>query len=570
MVFQVIKRVLLIMLPLAAFTMYSLDLLSSQEEEAYQKTLLVESKHHIHSQAKNIRAEILRSSNHLLLLSKQNEIADVLIHHQDAKDDLISELIDFAMEMKIYDQIRLLNKTGKETIRINYHDRITDIVETSKLQNKLKYPYFSKAIGLQRGQIYISPFDLNREYGKVERPFKPVIRFSTPIFDNTGTVQGVMVLNLLGNTLIQRYLDAIDVLGESMLLNSDGHIIYAEDKNARWGFVFPERHDQSLAIKDPVVWNNIIQQKSGQFITDHGIFTFDTIDVSGALAQVGAQMPHAWKVVSYVSKENIFIDSQKVTFDYMLISSSMLVIIMFVIWLWALSFERNIVAHKQLQDLSNENTRLLQHRRQLQEQERKKLAHALHDDMGQTLTAMKTNIVTVKKMAGPLLHPVAVASLQDLKTLVGQMHQSLREQLLQLRPISLDTFGLESALEQMISLWSQRTHIDYKLTCNLCDHTFDDELNITLYRVVQEALTNTAKHAHANHIQVKLDYDDHSLRLKIDDDGQGGDMLQKQGFGLLGMRERITAMNGVFMIESELGKGVLIEAEIPVRDRTTQ
>ncbi|MBF0620897.1 MAG: response regulator [Magnetococcales bacterium] len=150
----------------------------------------------------------------------------------------------FLESKEIYAKVRLLDPKGMEQIRIDFdpknHRAIT--IPQQKMQNKLHRPYYSESVRLKRGQVHISPLDLNQEWGKLERPLVPVIRFATPLYDQDEMLRGVLILNMYGNTLldiIHRKMARAKSLGSDaqfILTNGNGHYLHHPDKNKEWGW----------------------------------------------------------------------------------------------------------------------------------------------------------------------------------------------------------------------------------------------------------------------------------------------------------------------------------------------
>ncbi len=123
----------------------------------------------------------------LLFTSKQNELADFLTgNSEDSLEKISTEYIDLARQKKLYDQIRFIDGTGMETVRINYMNGYPVQVTKDKLQSKRERYYFADTYQLEKGEVFISPFDLNIENGEIEKPLKPMIRLGTPVFDADG------------------------------------------------------------------------------------------------------------------------------------------------------------------------------------------------------------------------------------------------------------------------------------------------------------------------------------------------------------------------------------------------
>jgi len=135
-----------------------------------------------------------------------------------------------------------------------------------------------------------------------------------------------------------------------------------------------------------------------------------------------------------------------------------------------------------------------------------------------------------------------------------------------LRPGILDNLGLVEALKDEIKAWENRnidTECNFMVKGDL--HELGEHTNITLYRIVQECLTNISKHANANKVNIVLNNDQHELLLSVTDNGSGFNMQSySRGLGLIGMRERVASLNGNLQLDSEPGKGVTITITIPL------
>ena len=168
-------------------------------------------------------------------------------------------------------------------------------------------------------------------------------------------------------------------------------------------------------------------------------------------------------------------------------------------------------------------------------------------------------------------------SIVVIENISSQMHKSIHRMIQELRPVDLDELGLKDSLQELVDRWQEnypRTHCDLNTKGN-----FDDVnrmLGVTIYRIVQESLTNTAKYAEADNVSIQLDrYTGQTegsdyLLLRIKDDGKGINPDEStEGFGIVGMRERVLAARGEFVLNYTPGEGVLIEASLPlsVKDR---
>ncbi|MEQ8290164.1 MAG: histidine kinase [Gammaproteobacteria bacterium] len=216
-----------------------------------------------------------------------------------------------------------------------------------------------------------------------------------------------------------------------------------------------------------------------------------------------------------------------------------------------------------------ENRQLTQRSLKIQEDERRHLAQELHDELGQTITAIKAVAVAINNDKNP--EPDRIQdNVHTILNYSDHMYGVARNMMHRLRPSVLDEFGLVKALQNMIDDWNSRQddvfcHFEFSEG----PVTLDETIRISLYRIIQESLTNVLKHASATEITIKLQYHesgkDMTFRLDISDDGVGIDLDNlRPGLGLLGMRERVEMLHGSFQLDTEINKGLRIQIEIPL------
>ncbi|MCG8426025.1 MAG: PAS domain S-box protein, partial [Chromatiales bacterium] len=259
-----------------------------------------------------------------------------------AREQRISEEFKvFAKNKGFYDQIRYIDNTGKEVVRVNYNHGESRVVPESLLQNKANRYYFQEAIALERRGIYLSLFDLNVEKGKIERPLKPVIRFATPVFDSQGEKRGIVLLNYLGERLIKNFTRAAANIADHIeLVNADGYWLISPRNEDEWGFMLG--HNARFQNNHAFEWLKINRQESGQFQTDSGLFTFTTIQpLSATLGAAPAVDKNAsntygresWKIVSRVSSRELSATLPLFIQNHFALYLSMLVVIIGAAWL---------------------------------------------------------------------------------------------------------------------------------------------------------------------------------------------------------------------------------------------
>jgi len=235
--------------------------------------------------------------------------------------------------------------------------------------------------------------------------------------------------------------------------------------------------------------------------------------------------------------------------------------------------ERKLKEHECMTLL--EGNRFLVHKSlAVQEEERRYLARELHDELGQCLTAIQADARIIHDRSGDADSHLK-ASAQAILTLSSRIYDVVHSMMQRLRPVVLDDLGLIAAIEEEVNAWQQRYKtVDLQFNVDGDVSALEETINISVYRIVQEALTNISKHSEATRVTIELakqECDDTAcLLLKIEDNGGGMDPGQRnRGLGLLGMRERIEAINGSFSIHSEPGKGLRLQARVPLPEYET-
>jgi PAS domain S-box-containing protein len=215
---------------------------------------------------------------------------------------------------------------------------------------------------------------------------------------------------------------------------------------------------------------------------------------------------------------------------------------------------------------AEERIRLLaQHLETVREEERKRIARELHDDIGQILTAIKIDMVGVQ--ADCHCEGSSKGKIAGIQQLLLDGIQSVHTLCRQLRPGALDDLDLSDALEGLIDDWKLRNRVECTICSDVDDGALSDEIKTAVFRMVQEALTNVSRYAQASKVEINLVADEQAINVTITDDGRGmapGAADKPTSFGLLGMRERLEALGGELDIESFLGKGTRIEGTIPL------
>ena len=252
----------------------------------------------------------------LRILIQGDNFQDYLSHPDaETKRKLEKTFSLFANHRRVYEQIRFINTKGQEDVRIDFNNGRIFHVPTDQLQDKYSRYYFKESINLERGDIFVSPLDLNVEHEKVETPHKPVIRFATPVFDSKGQKRGILILNYLAKRMLGHFDEMLDgTWGHIDFLNQDGYWIRSHIKERNWSFMF-DKKKRFQDIHDDV-WQTILSKEKGYIEDNTSFFNFVTINPLATMRESIRFIPEfgniihqsddrVWKIVSDVSKEVI-------------------------------------------------------------------------------------------------------------------------------------------------------------------------------------------------------------------------------------------------------------------------
>lgn len=229
-------------------------------------------------------------------------------------------------------------------------------------------------------------------------------------------------------------------------------------------------------------------------------------------------------------------------------------------------------AEKAIEKYSLNLKRLSKKLIEIQEAERLRISRELHDDIGQSLTIMKITLDLIQNSLPQNISNDTKEKFLELNSQADALLDQIHELILDLRPQMLDDLGLAATLRWLVDRFSKRTHITTKLHANNSGDKIEPEIATTIYRVIQEALTNVAKHAKAKNVKITVTQKEASIEAIIIDNGIGFFpaeveklSLHGHGVGLLGMRERINLLDGEFLIESKPGEGTRISLTLPLK-----
>jgi diguanylate cyclase (GGDEF)-like protein len=333
------------------------------EKGDYQSRLKLEERVNVKLEAALIERNLGEIFSDLGFLSEQNEMIQMLDqdHGGEAYKALMArEYGEFSRKKQKYDQIRFIDVTGMEKVRVDFKGGDPAIVPERGLQNKGNRYYFKDTLALLRGEIFISPFDLNIEHGKIEEPLKPMIRLGTPVFDKENQKRGVVILNYLGDRLLKTLKESSEMSpGNLMLVNSDGYWLYSPDAGDEWGFMFPEKSDRKFSTDFPDVWKRILTSRVTQVKNERGLFTSATVYPVMEGSKTSSGSVHArgnshkrlkadeyfWKVVSYLPNETLQAGTKRLQTKILFLNLVLLLLVCISSWIIA----RDMVRRKSYQ-----------------------------------------------------------------------------------------------------------------------------------------------------------------------------------------------------------------------------
>ncbi len=220
-------------------------------------------------------------------------------------------------------------------------------------------------------------------------------------------------------------------------------------------------------------------------------------------------------------------------------------------------------AEAELHEAYQKEKQLIEHLQNIREEERAKISREFHDEIGQHLTVLKMDVAWLFKKTENLNDAGLSDRLNGLKDLLDDTVKSFRRILSDLRPVLIDDIGLEAAMDAFIKDFQAKNGITTEFIVHLNDNAFPENINLTLYRILQESLNNINKHADAKNVFISIKELNNNVVLTVIDDGIGFDTTKsksKSSFGIMGMEERIKMIGGEFEISSVLEEGTTLKS----------
>ena len=508
------------------------------------------------------------------------------------KKKILQDFITIVNTHKIYDQIRFLNINGHEILRVNFKNHQGYIVPENQLQFKGHRYYFIEAQKLSKGEIYISPLDLNIENNKIEIPYKPVIRYITPVYDLNGIKKGFIILNVLGCEILKILSNRQKQnFGNYYLIDKNGYYLYHPNFNKTFLFMFKEKPQYKFNLLQFNEKNHGTIVKKSDFFSNFEILVFKKISISNDVY---------WYIAHSIKFNSIFPES-KVYFKHILI---LIIVMLFFCFFPAIFLALKFITPlkeltEKAEEIKNGNLnvkvnvysndefgkfcetfnnmvnklkeseifkrKLREEITLVEEKERRKIGEFIHEELAQDIAYLKFKLKEIQEKK-------CIETTDDFKSLenlITKIISRIRHTIFELYPAILYKHGLVAAIEWYIPIYVEKTKIKITFNKNIkAKLKISKAKEIYIFRAFKEILNNVWKHAHASEIVISLFIDNEKIRMIIDDDGIGFNteniFNQKKiyGIGLFSIKEWVEDMNGQFIIESQKGDGTRIIIEI--------
>jgi PAS domain S-box-containing protein len=298
-------------LPLAVLVLVAAGFFYHNRIEAEMRRLQLEQRERVSLGAASLTNDLDAPLRHLSILTSEAPIAHAI--NQPTPENLAQMAENFSTLMlrnPYYDQVRWIDQDGMEKVRVNMTSMGPAPAVIASLQNKKDRPYFTDAMALPRGEMLVSPMDLNVENGKIEVPHKPTVRLAVAVASADGKPGGIIIINVLMAPLLDRFSNQVERgANRAMLLNGDAYWLYSTSSADEWAFMF--KREETLAKRNPKVWKAMAAQAAGT-ITEDGIWSWQRVDLDASTGRYGLHQQSPWTVVLYLPEKRMQVDNHNI------------------------------------------------------------------------------------------------------------------------------------------------------------------------------------------------------------------------------------------------------------------
>ena len=521
-------------------------------------------------------------SDILIISEMENFSLFIPLVDDNYRDALAKIFHSYSNHKGVFDQIRLLDDTGMEVVRVNFDSGDPQVVPEDQLQFKGDRYYFRDTFSLSRGEIYVSPLDLNVEGGEIEQPLKPMICIGMPVYDIDGQKSGVIIINYLAENLIEHF-EAIGyhIEGDIMLLNSEGFWLKSPRAEDEWGFMYEDRADITFGNAFPDIWQQISNLDTGQIRTEDGLFSFGTIyPISESIkSSTGSSKPFApseaslefneyyWKIVTRVSPNKLTEVSINLLNNLLMLDGFLLVVSFVFLWILVYTkknreiIENKLVRSKRLAFLG---------------QLAGSVSHEIRNPLGvisNSIYFLNMNLKDADKKVKDHLNIMQIQINRSVQ-IIGDLLTFLKT-----TPISLNECDLNKLVAGKLAELEVPSNISVK-------KQFDSNLqtvNLAQQKILEMCSNIISNAIHAmpqgGILEVKTVLKDSFVELIFKDTGEGiskenleniyeplfSTKVVGTGFGLAITKKYVDEHKGRINVESEEGKGTTLTIELPIQ-----
>jgi diguanylate cyclase (GGDEF)-like protein/PAS domain S-box-containing protein len=309
--FPVHREFLKLFLPAGILFLFLGIILGMNQREAYRERIALQQQGDLKALARGLESEIRVQMADTAFLAEMVEVElPDFADRAEGIRTLSEKFLVFARTKGAYDQVRYLNAKGMEVIRVQSGPEGFEIAPPERLQDKSGHSYFAEAMDMDQ-EVYVSRFDLNREMGQIDRPLKPVLRFSASVSGREGAPPGVLVLNFLGKYLLDEVRQApAESGGRFFLVNPLGEFLVGPTPKDEWAMLLGDKTGHSFSDLYPAEWLHIQQYGSNQFLSSQGLMAYKLLH---PFAQEGEEGPcwskgkakEFWTLVSLVEEARL-------------------------------------------------------------------------------------------------------------------------------------------------------------------------------------------------------------------------------------------------------------------------
>lgn len=523
-----------------------------------------------------ISRDLERVRSDVYYVANQPAVRNFQFDDEASRKRVEAEFASILRFKRTYQQLRLIDIEGHESVRVELHDSRVRVTPVEQLQDKQDRYYVRESLQLRSGELFVSDFDLNQEYGVIEQPLNPVIRFVTPVTTPDDKTRYLLVANYRGAPLLNE-LSGISLPGETYLVRADSEYLLGPGDNSAWGWLLG--HGRSFATQFTSAWAQRKAPDRECRLTPHGAFAFQEVRLQNlARTQRGIRPSgSAILIVSHIPAEQVFSTSNQLLNRLLVLVALTLLPLYVLTRFWAIASlrrkQQNLLILESERKLRELSSRLVK----IQEDERRAISREIHDQLGQQATAINLDLkLAARKSESGEVQEQLRRAIDESEHLLNTLHDFATR----VRPVELDDLGLHDAVESHLWEFKQRSKVDVGFESNVNNLSLPSVIAENVYRLIQESLNNVLKHANATRVDVTIEIQEpttpRALLVRIRDNGIGTKSSRDDSeskntildgnrrLGILGMRERVDLLGGTLDLQSQPGQGTTISVRVPL------